>query len=90
MTILNFAKSAHQYTRQSQYTRQFDSQDLKRLRMYGLPKIHKEDVSLRPILSMIDSAQHELAKYLTSLLQPVLDIYSSNCLDDPIKITTFF
>jgi len=28
---------------------------------------------------MIGSAQHELAKYLTGLLQLVLDIYSSNC-----------
>jgi len=28
------------------------------------------------------SAQHELAKYLTGLLQPVLDIYSSNCIKD--------
>jgi len=28
------------------------------------------------------SAQHELAKYLTGLLQPVLDIYSSNCVKD--------
>jgi len=31
---------------------------------------------------MIGSAQHELAKYLTSLFQPVLDIYLSNCIKD--------
>ena len=31
-------------------------------RMYGLTKIHKRDVPLRPILSMTGSAQHQLAK----------------------------
>ena len=50
--------------------------------MYGLPKIHKKDVPLRPILSMTGSAQHQLAKWLTSLLQPVLQNLSSNCLSD--------
>ena len=33
-----------------------------RPRMYGLPKTHKKDVPLRPILFMIGSAQHHLAK----------------------------
>ena len=37
---------------------------------------------LRPILSMTSSAQHQLAKYLSSLLQPVLFLYSSNCILD--------
>ena len=46
--------------------------------MYGLTKIHKKDVTLRPILSMTGSAQHQLAKWLTSLLQPVLKNLSSN------------
>ena len=32
-----------------------------RSQMHGLPKIHKLNVPLRPILSIIDSAQHELA-----------------------------
>ena len=31
---------------------------LQRLRMYGLPKIHKSDIPLRPILSMSHSVQH--------------------------------
>ena len=43
-----------------------------RPRLYGLPKTHKEDLPLRPILSMIGSAQHSLAKWLTSMLDPVL------------------
>ena len=50
--------------------------------MYGLPKTHKKDVPLRPILSMTGSAQHQLAKYLSSLLEPVLTLYSSNCIRD--------
>ena len=39
-----------------------------RPRMYGLSKIHKRDVPCRFILSMIGSAQHELAKFLAALL----------------------
>ena len=46
-----------------------------RLRMYGLPKTHKEDMPLRPILSMIGSSQHELAKWLAEILAPVLKLY---------------
>ena len=43
-----------------------------RPRMYDLPKTHKKDLPLQPILSMIGSAQHQLAKYLSPLLEPVL------------------
>ena len=31
---------------------------------------------------MIGSAQHELAKFLAALLQPVLELYSTNCIND--------
>ena len=51
-------------------------------RLYGLPKTHKTNMPLRPILSMTSSAQHQLAKYLSSFLQPVLFLYSSNCILD--------
>ena len=50
--------------------------------MYELPKTHKPDVPLRLILSMIGSSQHQLAKYLSALLQPVPEIYSNNCIKD--------
>lgn len=33
-----------------------------RSRLYGLPKIHKGGTPLRPILSMVVSAQHKVAK----------------------------
>ena len=48
----------------------------------SLPKTHKKDAPFRPILSMVGSAQHELAKSLSSTMQPVLDLYSSNCTKD--------
>ena len=52
----------------------------RRLRLYELSKTHKDDSPLRPILSMIGSSQHSLAKWLTSILDPVLLLYSSNCI----------
>ena len=50
--------------------------------MYGLPKTHKEGTPLRPILSMTGSSHHELGKWLASLLQPVLERFSSHCISD--------
>ena len=60
-----------------------------RPRMYGLPKTHKEDIPLRPILSMIGSSQHELAKWLSEVLAPVLKLYSSNCVKDSFTFASF-
>jgi len=60
----------------------FDPQGSQRPRMYGLPKAHKENIPLTPILSMIGSSQHELAKWLAEILVPVLKLYSSNCVKD--------
>ena len=41
-------------------------------RLYGLPKIHKPDVPLRPITCMMDSPAHKTAAYLTKVISPVL------------------
>ena len=61
--------------------------------MYGWPKIHKQDVPLRPILSMTGSAQHQLAQWLTSVIDPVLSFYSTHCISDSFtfadKVKTF-
>ena len=61
--------------------------------MYGLPKIHKQDVPLRLILSMTGSAQHRLAQWLTSVIDPVLSLYSTHCISDSFtfadKVKTF-
>ena len=53
-----------------------------RPRMYGLPKTHKPGIPLRPILSMIGSSQHKLAKWLARVLQPVLTELSEYCIKD--------
>ena len=39
--------------------------------LYGLPKVHKADVPLRPILSAIGTHSYNLSKYLVSLLRPI-------------------
>ena len=38
-------------------------------RLYGLPKIHKEGVPLRPIVNNIGAPTYQLAKHLTGLLK---------------------
>ena len=53
-----------------------------RPRMYGLPKTHKEGTPFRPIRSMTGSSHHELGKWLASLLQPVLERFSSRCISN--------
>ncbi len=39
--------------------------------LYGLPKIHKDGIPLRPILSMVGSFNHGFAKYLANILDPM-------------------
>ena len=40
-------------------------------RIYGLPKIHKTNIPLRPVLSMVGSPVHRLSKWVADLLKPV-------------------
>lgn len=40
-------------------------------RIYGLPKVHKENMPLRPIVSSINSPCYNLAKHLTDILTPL-------------------
>ena len=56
--------------------------------MYGLPKIHKPGIPLRPILSMCHSAQHSLAKWLVDVLNPVLEIYPVCCVKDSFTFSS--
>ena len=39
--------------------------------LYGLPKIHKSTIPLRPILSSVNHYSHKLAKFFTPLLTPL-------------------
>ena len=41
-------------------------------RLYGLPKVHKPQVPLRPIVASTTAPNYQLAKYLFSLLRPTL------------------
>ena len=40
--------------------------------MYGLPKLHKQGVPLRPVLSATGTYNFKLAKWLNSILQPLI------------------
>ena len=40
-------------------------------RIYGLPKIHKPEVPLRPIVSCIGAPSYHLSKHITSLISPL-------------------
>ena len=46
--------------------------------LYDLPKIHKPEVPLRPIVSSIGSPTYHLAKELTRILTPLKGKCSSN------------
>jgi hypothetical protein len=45
---------------------------------YGLPKIHKINNPLRPIISGIGSSPHRLAGFLANLLSPLLGSFSNS------------
>ena len=47
-------------------------------RIYGLPKIHKPDIPLRPIVSCIGSPTYQLSKHITSLISPLAGHTSSH------------
>lgn len=42
-------------------------------RLYGLPKIHKENFPLRPICSSINSPSHNLCKYIVNILRKLTE-----------------
>ena len=40
--------------------------------LYGLPKIHKPEIPLRPIVSFVNSPTYALSKHLVSILSPLV------------------
>jgi hypothetical protein len=46
--------------------------DASTAKFYGLPKIHKENIPLRPIVSLQGSPTYELSKYLAMILHPLV------------------
>jgi hypothetical protein len=49
-------------------TKQLHPSGSRPLRLYGLPKIHKEGVPLRLFVSNIEAPTYQLSKYLAGLL----------------------
>ena len=41
-------------------------------KIYGLAKVHKEGTPLRPVVSMIRTAEYNLAKYLVKIINDVM------------------
>ena len=41
-------------------------------RFYGLPKVHKANVPLRPIVSFVNSPTYNLSKFLCKIISPLL------------------
>ena len=39
-------------------------------KLYGMAKVHKSDVPLRPVISMIGTPEYKLAKFLDDLIKP--------------------
>ena len=46
--------------------------------IYGLPKVHKKDVPLRPIISNVNSPSYFLSKWLAKKLSPLLGSFSDS------------
>ena len=42
--------------------------------LYGLPKVHKQDVPLQSIISFVSSPTYQLSKFLTSLLSLIVGL----------------
>ena len=41
-------------------------------RFYGLPKIHKVNVPLRPIVSFVNSPTYNISKFLSKIIKPLM------------------
>lgn len=45
---------------------------------YGIPKLHKPNCPLRPIISSVDTVTHSLVRWLSGLLSPYLGVIFSS------------
>ena len=50
-------------------------------RLYGLPKIHKDNFPLRPICSSLNSPSHTLSKYIANILKTLTESSKYNIKD---------
>lgn len=54
-------------------------------RIYGLPKIHKRDIPLRPIVSTLNSPTTELSKYVASILSNAFSGFHTYAVKDTFE-----
>ena len=54
-------------------------------RLYGLPKVHKQGIPLRPVLDMYSSPYHAIAKWTSKLLEPVRKVLTRYSLWDTFE-----
>ena len=70
-------------------------------KLYGLPKLHKPNIPMRPIVSFCGSPTYQLPKYSTNVLKPLTDEsghklqFPENFIDDiktigSLRIDDFF
>ena len=70
--------------------------------MYGLVKVHKDNNHVRPVVSMIDTLEYQLAKFLDEIIKPYipqtympksskqfLDLISNFWFDNNRKLVSF-
>ncbi|KAL0842148.1 hypothetical protein ABMA28_014324, partial [Loxostege sticticalis] len=57
---------------EDEYNHLYKPKPVKPPKLYGLPKIHKSNIPLRPIVSQIDSPTYDLAKHVAGVLQPLV------------------
>ena len=55
-------------------------------KLYGMANVHKDQVPLRPVVSMVGTREYNLAKYLDQLIKPYIpDTYLLRSTDDFIE-----
>ncbi|MGL4493779.1 MAG: hypothetical protein ACRCT5_13160, partial [Tannerellaceae bacterium] len=54
-------------------------------RLYGLPKIHKDEAPLRPILDMKGSLYYSVSKWLAKVIEPIRKDLSKHSLKDSFE-----
>ena len=71
MLILNRTSKEYFKQLEPKLYHKLDSTDSTPTSFYGLPKLHKDNVPLRPIMSAIGSPTYELSKHLANILSPL-------------------
>ncbi|XP_063385614.1 uncharacterized protein LOC134671708 [Cydia fagiglandana] len=75
--LRNLIKDHEDLFEEDEYNRLYRPKSVQPPKLYGLPKVHKSNVPLRPIVSQISSPSYDLAKHVTSVLQGLVGKTSS-------------